>query len=214
MSTPKTLIDSDTLSKPLAYACATCEHVYGNANDLDLAYKLASTCCDPQCLDCGAKIQKHGQRGRCDACAETFITERDRRVFDKAQKLTETECNDRVDACTVLYCDEYNEYFTDGPDEFREWWVAHHDDKPFPEYLWTCTEKVGVRLDATDILEQALDDYSDDAIDHVDVDSLQAALDAWSAAPENQVQCWEPDYTVAVVLDAEANRHFLRQTEE
>jgi hypothetical protein len=229
MSEPLILVLKDKPDKAVAYACPTCHcviHAAQDDPDVDAAVrKHAAEHCVQVCSACGCVLIKKdgatknypGYGMRCIACEKKHDQERDQKCFDAAQHLTEEEWE--KDACSgVVYLDGEDKYFPDGIDELREWWADFHynKDKPdelpdFPEYVWVCEENIGVSLDAQQILESALEEHHEDAIDNVDVDGLQARLDEWCQAPENQVRSWEPNFKKLVLLDDEMNEKFLKR---
>lgn len=236
MTEPIELVDKDHPDRVLAYACPTCgvvvDRTYDSHADVERYRKYAARHCEFHCSNCDVLIDKTPQTGnypgygtRCTACDRQHSLDADKRRFDNAQHLTEEEWANDPKVSMVVYLDGEDHYFSEGLDELREWWCDHHYDPrhpdgikqvlpDFPEYAWVCDETVGVKLDAQQILESAMDDYYEDAIDNVDVDALQALCDQWSAMPENQVRSWEPNFKKLVLLSDEINAEFLKKWRE
>lgn len=230
MSEPLELVLKTNPTKVVAYACPDCHCVIHSAHpdnlDVDLGLRKATAeHCVHRCTDCNVVLVKDGATKnypgygrRCVACDKKHDQERDQKRFDAAEHLTEDAWEH--DACPmVVYLDGEDRYFPDGLDELREWWVEMHYDPnhpddsefAFPEYAWVCEETVGVRLDAQQILEQALEEYFEEAIDSVDVDDLQKMMDEWSAKETNQVRSWSPNFNRLVLLSDEKNAKFLEE---
>jgi hypothetical protein len=208
MSEPLILVLKSNPDKVVAYACPDCHHVVQQANDnpdIDAAArKHAAEHCMHLCEKCGVVLSKKdggdapknypGWGTWCSACDKQRDLDRYQRRYDAAEKLTEAQFNARTDLSPVVYLEGEDHYFPEGLDELREWWCELHYDtaKPdempdFPEYVFTCNSITGVRLDADSILESALDDHHEDAVESVDVAGLQKYLDEWCADPANQV---------------------------
>jgi hypothetical protein len=230
MSEPLELVLKSNPSKVVAYACPDCHCVIHQAHDnaeLDASVRKATAeHCIKRCSDCSVVLVKAngpeknypGWGTRCVACDEKHDRERDQKQFDEAQHLTEEEWGNDTATSSVVYLEGEDRYFTDGIDELREWWADHHYDKDkpdelpeFPEYVWVCDEQVGVRLDAESILENALEEYYEDAMDDIDVDGLQVKLDEWSNDPANQIRSFSPNYKKLVLLSEEKNAAFLAE---
>ena len=233
MPEPILLVDKNYPEKVLAYACPKCgmvvDRTYDNPDDDARYRKTAARHCAPHCTKCDVLLDKTPTTGNypgygqlCTACDKQKGIDRDQKQFDKAEHLTEQQWRERKDLGEVVYCENYDKYFEEGIEEMREWWLDHHYDPKhpdglkqelpdFPEYVWTVDETIGVKLDAQSILESAMDDYHEDAIESVDVDELQKLLDQWSAMPENQVRSWYPNYNRLVMLDEDANEKFEQE---
>ena len=236
MPEPILLVDKNYPEKVLAYACPKCgmvvDKTYDSHADDERYRKVAARHCEFHCSKCDVLIIKEGEGKNypgygtlCEPCVEKVEQERDQRRFDSAQHLTEEEWGNDSTVSMVVYLDGHDKYFPEGIEELREWWfdfhyVSQHPDgaqQPlpnFPAYVWVCNEIVGVRLDASDILENALEEHSEDAIDNVDIDALQKHLDEWCADPANQICSWEPNFKKLVLLSAEENERFIAKWRE
>jgi hypothetical protein len=230
MSDPLILVLKTDPDRAVAYACPDCHNVIQAANDnpdIDAAArKHAAEHCIFHCEKCGVRLIKKpgpeqnypGWGMKCNQCDEQWKRDAYQRRFDAAEKLTEQQFNERTDLDPVVYLEGEDRFFPEGIDELREWWCEFHYDaaKPdempdFPEYVFTCTSITGVRLDADSILESALDEHHEDAIENVDVAALQKHLDEWSADPANQVTSWESNHRLLVLLSDEENAKFLEK---
>jgi len=234
MPEPLILVLKSNPDKVVAYACPDCHNVIQAANDnpdIDAAArKHAAEHCIFHCEKCGVRLIKKpgpeqnypGWGTLCSACDKQRNLDRYQQRFDAAEKLTEQQFNERTDLDPVVYLEGEDHFFPEGIDELREWWCEFHYDpkKPdempdFPEYVFTCTSITGVRLDADSILdsilESALDEHHEDAVESVNVEALQKHLDEWSADPANQVTSWEANHKLLVLLDDDVNEKFLER---
>ena len=227
---PIELVDKNDPTRVIAYACPKCgvvvDKTYDSHTDVERYRKLAARHCAPHCTKCDVLLDWVSKTGNypgygqlCVACAKQHDIDIDRAQYDKAEHLTEQEWSNDPKLSSVIYCENYDRYFNEGLEEFREWWLDHHYDPKhpdglkqelpdFPEYVWTVDETVGVKLDAESILERALEEYHEDAIEGVEVDELQRRLDEWSELPGNQVRSWMQNCKRLVMLDEDENERF------
>ena len=94
-------------------------------------------------------------------------------------------------------------YFDDIGEAIEE--ALDVEPESLPAHFFAC-EVVGLQLDATDILEHALENHHEDAYDHLSAGaekSLRLALDRWVAIWASGVQTWYPDETRYIVVDWE-----------
>jgi len=157
----------------VAYACGKCGTVhsptrYHGTPDVCMgaAQSSAEKCCLPdKCDKCGGESPRHWLR--CDSC----------RNREEAEKEAKKEAN----AKRVSLANYSEDHVWIG-DEL----VSVDDVEDMAEdgdlgVMWAVTAERGITLSAYDILESACDDLHEDAINDLDVDSLQVALDAWCA---------------------------------
>lgn len=179
-----------SLSGTGIWACGECGVIHtGHESN-------ARNCCLLKKCPCGAEISVH--YSKCQTClSKQYKTEREQKTkdnFDSAEL---------VDNHTGwIYVEGYgsNEGFFPDEDELHDW-IAGEDPSPeIPEFAFCC--KVNKfkddMLDATDILENALNDYHEDAIDQIDVESLQEVLDKWMA--NQDLESWDIDYSKKIKI--------------
>lgn len=174
-----------------AYRCGACRRVF----PLDVyanTEKAAHQCCAPMlpCRKCGVDVTRHAAHGLCDPCWKAWQAERDRLAFEKAAKVPEAEYDGPVfDARTDAYYPDV--------DALRD----HYDGDELPVFCWAA-ERYDLSLDASTVLQGALEEAHEDAWEQVDHDGLQKALDAWVAA--QNCHWYHPDTDKAVILTPEA----------
>ena len=116
----------------------------------------------------------------------------DRETFDKATKIDAKDYTGWV-SCSLCW----NGYFK-SVDEVIVY--CAENDLPRPKFVWACTS-TPLKLDASDIIDAALEDHHEDARDNIsdaDEQRLQAFLDEWTAA--QGIVSWSEDNTRAVML--------------
>lgn len=82
------------------------------------------------------------------------------------------------------------------------------DGIELPAFVWA-TSEMHLGFDANYVLESALEEHHEDAIDGIPssaIDDLQALLDAWAARPDTEVTTYVEDRTRAVVFGDEEAR--------
>lgn len=185
--------------KVIGYACPVCHMfcsplIYACKWELALeaAFDHAKRCCDKHCEDCDVKLEKGDYNVLCRACRLKRDAAKEAARFEKATKIPEAEYDGWV-------FDESSEEYYASVDEWRD-----QRDRFDQTYLWATTEIDGFRLDAEDIVGNALEngEHHEDAIESVeDLDDLQEFLDAWCA--KQAVMSYMVDYTRAIVLAPE-----------
>lgn len=184
--------NDDPESKAVLYACGVCGVCYSPKNvGIQNAIDLAAKCCDPKahtCKVCGVEVPPY--RSMCERHAEQA-------KLRKAVQIEEAEWKDPV------YLDGapggWGEGYFSDTDELRQ--SCEDYDVSVPAYCWPCTSRP-LRLDPDRLLEQAVDDMHEDAIDQVvDADGLRDFIEAWNA--KQTCETWYPDHSRVVVLDRE-----------
>lgn len=146
------------------------DKTYSHEERLKLVEESAERCCNYRCLNCGEKAdQFHDLCRKCSSAnwaAESAAKEAE--SFARATERTDYE------GPFV-----YDERFFETIDDVIEHCECH--DVPPPEYLWV-PEIMAFKIDAERIVENALDNHHEDAMDHIDEGmqkELQAFLDDW-----------------------------------
>jgi hypothetical protein len=178
--------------QPVAFACSGCKIIH-------YVREYAEKCCDRgNCVRCGVKLGcTLGER--CEGC---------RRFHDHQQDL------ERYAAAPTMTLAEYrtehpNGMFTDGDRH----WSAEDDELPDVdiEFVWCCDPLDGFTLNAEHILESALEEHHEDAMEDVAVDELQKLLDDWSAT--QKVTSWLESQRRLAPEDVERLRNNRAATE-
>lgn len=168
--------------KASAWVCGKCRRV-----QVDEAF--ARTCCDRRCSECSTPVRAGALL--CDVHWKEREQRREQERFEKATKIP-------VEAYDHEYvCIGYDSYVT------VDHWRDGAECGEAPRWAWAVTDHGMPRLDATSILESALEEHHEDAIDEVDTEGLQLALDEWRA--KQSMRSFFCDESRAVVLnDAKA----------
>lgn len=139
----------------------------------------AEDCCKPYeelhpktaCVECGA-LEQYAYQGKwCNYCADV------QKVFEGKLKLIPL---DQIP--DHPYCLNYDEEYFDCLEDFFEWFEDTEEpgSRP-PKYLYV-TKEMHLKLDAGDIVDNALSDAYEDAYDNVGrqhLKELQDFLDKW-----------------------------------
>jgi hypothetical protein len=187
---------------PVAYACSRCG-ILRLLNESDTAEERAAKReeaaehCMKVCV-CGGTLD-YCYRLRCKNCRDKADAEKERKRFDKAEKLSLEEYADDP-VFWEGHTGGYGEGYFSGVDELLDYCETEGVD--VPAYVWACKSKA-LSLDGDSILESALDgqEMYEDAGDDIPQDArdrLQAYLDVWTK--EVGLRSWSPDYMRAVLL--------------
>lgn len=150
----------------------------------------ANECCQPYiCKHCGKETGRNYWT-ICHECEALRDAQQEADRFQKAQKLT-----------------EWNSWVYDGAEYYEsvEHYLETRDDLPIPAYVWACKENRFAIADVSDITDRIEENgYEDfDADDLKGMDDLKAAIEKFNEANKDVVS-YEPDYGVAILLNAEA----------
>lgn len=151
------------------------------------------------CPYCGKPYKNQGYL-HCD-CAGQKQVDREEKDKAKEERLTKAVAVDEKDVDTMLYCEEWDEYY-DSTDDFFEDYAANYfdrDEYEKPKVLWVCVVEQ-IRLDAESIIENACDGLHDGAYESCDEGSLQGLLDDWCEKQTGTVTYY-PCYKKYVVID-------------
>ena len=160
-----------------ALACGACGTVY-RLNES----ALAERCCRKPVCECGAECAKG--YSICAGCLGERRSAQRRAAFEQAEKVA----YDAYDGEYVLLEDD--RYLAHDALEEAVYEMIRNGDPSLPAPLGTShlplfgysVEVSGMpRIDAIDVLEGALEEYYDGAMDDVDANGLQRALDGWVA---------------------------------
>lgn len=130
------------------------------------------------CPYCGQPYKNQGYT-HCD-CAGQKNADKEKSIKEWNEKFSKAVEVDEKDVDTMLYCEEFDEYY-DSTDDFFDDYAANYDgdeDYERPKVLWVTTvEKI--HIDAADVTADACEYLHEDAYDQCDIGSLQKLLDAW-----------------------------------
>ena len=114
----------------------------------------------------------------CD-CVGQKKADKEKRIKEWNEKFSKAVEVDEKDVDTMLYCEEFDEYY-DSTDDFFDDYAANYSDGGYerPRVLWVTTvEKI--HIDAADVAANACEYLYEDAYDQCDIGSLQKLLDSW-----------------------------------
>jgi hypothetical protein len=192
MPGPEILLLSTPGSSINAWACSKCRNIF--ASD-------PTTCpfCYRECAGCHIAMTKQGMHNRCGDCLKTFLSEQENKHFDAAKKVSSNDYNG------YLFDDRREKYF-ETVDELLEYY--HQDGQEPPPWVWA-TETVEFKLDASSILESALEEHHEDAgevITTLDGNRLQKYLDIW--AKKQGIVSYVQSYETVVMIDPETIKKY------
>lgn len=111
-------------------------------------------------------------------CEGQKKVDEEERIKKRNEKVANAVSVDEKDVDTMLYCEEFDEYYETVDDFFDDYACNHEEDDDRPVRLWvTSVEKISV--DATNVIENACSDLHEDAYERCDEGSLQKLLDDW-----------------------------------
>jgi hypothetical protein len=172
--------------KVVAWACGKCRNV--KHEDFVLACCAEGRiCCKPGCDE----STEYSHFTVCNKHRAESEWEREREVFNKATKVSWRDYPDGW-----LYSEHFGKYFASFEDLAME--LSDTDPEDWPEYVYGC-DKMELSLDARDIIENATQNFYEDAVEDLDEKSLQIVLDHWVEA--QKLEAYEANYNVAVTLE-------------
>lgn len=188
--------------EPRAYACGQCGYVFGGGNDPTPLVVLARQCCSgAKCKYCQVAVP----RGmvHCGGCQQAHTEAEERDMILRAARITSAEWTGPV----------YN------PAQGARGWYASVekmledlDGEEMPTWVWG-GEVVPLALNAEQILQNALEEASEDAIEEggLATSGLQELLDSW--CKKTGIEWWQ-DAGIIVVLKEEAPGPSEREPEK
>lgn len=142
----------------------------------DAARDAALKCCKEwKCEKCGSEAKRFYTK--CGNCQEVELVAREEARWQSAPKITIAE----YEHPNGMVCDG-DQYWTVSEYVEGEVYLRH-------PRVYFCDPIRGVKIDAGDILENALQDHHEDAYEEIDGKGLQELLDAWCA--RQTVTSWE-----------------------
>ena len=151
------------------------------------------------CPYCGKPYKDQGYL-RCN-CEGQEQADREEENKKKKERLANAISVDENDVDTMLYCEEWDEYY-DSVDDFFEDYALHYSDQEIyirPKVLWVCSEEK-IHVDADRVIESACEELHEDAAEQCDAKSLQKMLDHW-CEDQTGTTTYYPCYKQYVVID-------------
>lgn len=129
------------------------------------------------CPYCGQPYKNQGYM-HCD-CEGQKKADEEEKIKKWNEKVANAVPVDEKDVNTMLYCEEFDEYYATVDDFFDDYACNHEEDgDERPARLWvTSVEKIFI--DAANVIESACSDLHEDAYERCDEKSLQKLLDDW-----------------------------------
>ncbi len=151
------------------------------------------------CPYCGQPYKNQAYL-HCD-CEGQKKTDEEERIKKWNEKVANAVEVNEEDVNTMLYCEEFDEYYDTVDDFFDDYCCnyADEDNHNRPERLWvTSVEKISI--DAANVIEDACTNLHDDAYEQCDEGSLQKLLDDW-CREQIGTTTYYPHYKQYVVID-------------
>lgn len=175
------------------YACGKCGRLSSPAiyaarpsDSHAAARKMAELCCVPRHCDCGVELEDG--RTVCAGC-------RERKKLLKAVEIDAQSYQGAVSA--PIGEGEWGEGYSSGVDAMLEWCDDYGVDRP--AYCFPCTSRV-LALNVESIIENAVDDMHEDAMDEVEAaDDLIAFIEQWNK--RQHCTTYYEDSSRIIVLD-------------
>ena len=152
------------------------------------------------CPYCGQPYKNQAYL-HCD-CEGQKKADEEERIKKWNEKVANAVAVDEKDVDTMLYCEEFDEYYDTVDDFFDDYACNHEEDgdgDERPVRLWvTSVEKISV--DAANVIEDACSDLHEDAYERCDEGSLQKLLDDW-CQEQTGTTTYYPCYKQYVEID-------------
>ena len=154
------------------------------------------------CPYCGQPYKNHAYM-HCN-CEGQKKADEEERIKKWNEKVSKAVAVDEKDIDTMLYCEEFGEYYSTVDDFFDDYASNYDDEEVYekPERLWvTSVEKISV--DADNLIENACEELHEEAIESICIDDkirLQEFLDAW-CEEQTGTTTYYPCYEKYVAID-------------
>lgn len=145
------------------------------------------------CPYCG-KPYKNQAYLHCDCEGQKKVDEEER-IKKWNEKVSKAVSVDEKDVDTMLYCEEFDEYYATVDDFFDDYACNPEEDgDERPVRLWVTS------VDAAKVIEDACSDLHEDAYERCDEGSLQKLLDDW-CKKQTGTTTYYPCYKQYVEID-------------
>lgn len=154
------------------------------------------------CPYCGEPYKNQAYL-HCDCEGQKKVDEEER-IKKWNDKVSKAVAVDEKDVDTMLYCEEFDEYYDTVDDFFDDYACDHEedyeeDDNERPVRLWvTSVEKIFI--DAANVIENACSDLHENAYEQCDIGGLQNLLDTW-CKDQTGATTYYPCYKQYVEID-------------
>ena len=150
------------------------------------------------CPYCGQPYKNQAYL-HCD-CEGQKKADEEERIKKWNEKVANAVEVNEGDVNTMLYCEEFDEYYDTVDDFFDDYYnYSDEDIHNRPERLWvTSVEKIFI--DAANVIEDACTSLHEDAYEQCDEKSLQELLDDW-CKEQTGTTTYYPCYKQYVVID-------------
>ena len=149
------------------------------------------------CPYCGQPYKNQAYL-HCDCEGQKKADEK-KRINEWNEKVANAVEINEKDVNTMLYCEEFDEYYDTVDDFFDDYYCNYADKDNIPERLWvTSVEKI--YIDAANVIEDACTNLHEDAYEQCDEASLQELLDDW-CRKQTVTTTYYPCYKQYVVID-------------
>lgn len=150
------------------------------------------------CPYCGEPYKNQAYL-HCD-CEGQKKADEEERIKKWNEKVSKAVPVDEKDVDTMLYCEEFDEYY-DTVDDFFDDYACNHeeDDNERPVRLWV-TSIGKIFIDAASIIEDACSDLHENAYEQCNINGLQTLLDGWCET-QTGTTTYYPCYEQYVEID-------------
>lgn len=130
------------------------------------------------CPYCGEPYKQQGYY-HCD-CEGQKKTDEEKRIKKWKETISKAKEIQESDVTTMLYCEEFDTFYTDINDFFEEYEREYFNGRVYtkPDRLWLCS-KEEISIEAANVIDSACDKLHEDAYDNCDKEALQKILDDW-----------------------------------
>ena len=151
------------------------------------------------CPYCGQPYKNQAYM-HCDCEGQKKADEKER-IKKWNEKIADAVAIEERDAHTMLYCEEFDEYYATVDDFFEDYAANYMDEELYirPERLWVCSvEKI--HIDADSVVDNVCQELHEDAYEQCDIGSLQDILDDW-CKEQTGTTTYYPCYEQYVIID-------------
>lgn len=149
------------------------------------------------CPYCGQPYRNQAYT-HCD-CEGQKKADEEEKIKNRNKKVSNAVAVDEKDINTMIYCEEFDEYYDTIDDFFENYFLNHENGSVKPQILWV-TSVIEIYIDASDIIANACMDLHEDAYEQCNKGSLQKLLNDW-CKEQTGATTYYPCYQQYVVID-------------
>lgn len=151
------------------------------------------------CPYCGKPYKNQGYL-HCD-CDGQKKADDEKKLKEWNEKVANAIPVEEKDIDTMLYCEEFDEYYETVEDFFDDYSANYVDEEVYtrPERLWV-TSVEEISIDAGDVIENACSGLWEEASEQCDGEGLQDLLDNW-CKKQTGATTYYPCYKEYVIID-------------